>query len=184
MVKEYLEVWKSILKYKEYISRKSFFAFVCVNYFCFLIINGISEFSENQVLHNMIGYLLVLFVLSSILAGIKSMNAIKEGVDWQNTESLTPRMNGYDFLKLLLISIAIGLINFLLALTNDKNTSLNCAYILLIYCVCLIPLSFMIFSLGVIFFKKEVSNSTLLLYFILFLSLSLIIQIFILQFDS
>jgi uncharacterized membrane protein YhaH (DUF805 family) len=177
-MREYLKTWESIFKITEPLSRRNFWIFLVLNYFCFLIINGICELLRIHILYNLTVFLSAVFLLSSILAIIKSMGSKRKGDNGaESTESL---MSISDFVKLVIISIAIGGINFLLALTS-KSTSLNGAYIIFIYCGYLIPTAFIIFLIRTTLLKRKVTNELLLAYFIVFSILSLIIQFVFMQ---
>lgn len=182
-MREYLKTWESIFKITEPLSRRNFWIFLVLNYFCFLIINGISELLRIHILYNLTVFLSAVFLLSSILAIIKILNSKKTIIDENDKESPQPLISIYTFIKLLFISIAIGLINFLMALTIDSG-SLNGAYVVLIYCACLIPFSFIIFLIIAVFFKKRITNESIIIYFIAFLILSLIVQLLFMHLDS
>lgn len=174
---------ESIFKITEPLSRKDFWSFLLLNYFCFLIINGICELSGIGILYNLTGFLSAVFLLLSILT-IKILNSKKTIINEDNTkESLNPLLSIYTFIKLLFISIAIGFINFLMTLTID-SVSINGEYVVLIYCACLIPFSFIISLIIAVFFKKRITNESIRIYFMDILILSLLMQFLLMHLDS
>lgn len=112
MVDEYIKTWKSIFKITQPLTRKDFWIFLVFNYIILLIISGISAFSQIYILFISSSILDVVFVLSTILAIIKLSNNKKMLADGNNLENSQPLVSVKSVVKLLFISIAIGLINF------------------------------------------------------------------------
>jgi hypothetical protein len=168
-------VWESFSKPKKSISERDFWLFIGMNFLISLILNQFPQFLYHV---DTIDITLVLFICTSILAVIKL-----NGISSQKEDSLISYMNRYDYLKLLFISIIIGIMNLPLVLTMYEDTaSINSSLeIIIIYCYCLIPFSFIVFLIIVTFFNKKVTSKSFIIYFVNFLLVSLIVQFLILR---
>jgi hypothetical protein len=196
--KDYCDIWKSMRIVDEPLSRRKYWLFVSVNFLCLIIIFRIMIIFEIDYLFQIF---MLLFILSSFSAGIRRMNDIKKpwfylfipfynfilllekSVNEHDIESLTPRINRYAFLELLSYSIMIGVINLFLPafVYKDNESSLSLFLIISVYSVGMTFLSFMIFPLAAVFFKRKLTNYSLFIYFFLFLFFSVVIQFVFLQ---
>ena len=95
-------------------------------------------------------------------------------------------MNRYDFLKLVLVSIMIGTINFFMAYLlfykSDGFMSAKTPAAVVIYSVCMTFFSIGIFFLKMFFLPFKFSDKILTIYYFYFLLFSLVGQFIFLQY--
>lgn len=169
-------VWESFFKPKKSISKKDFWLFIVVNLLIGLILNQFPQFLYHD---DTIDVTMVLFICTSILAVIKV-----NGISSQKEDTLNFYMNRYDYLKLFLVSIAVGLINlFSLCIIPEKYASYSLFVISLMYSGSMVFLYFIIFLLLVAFLKRKITYDGKLIYFFCFSFFSVIIQFVIIRFE-
>ncbi|MBE0392326.1 DUF805 domain-containing protein [Flavobacterium sp. PL002] len=188
MIEEYLKTWKSFFELESLLSRKNYWVYVSVNFLFLILLIRMLDFLQNEILDQM---LLLIYFLVLISAGIRRMNDIKKrwfyifipfynfvlllekSVNDSNPESFNLLNCVVVFFKLLLYSLVVGVVNFLIGLLGPFNNSAPYKdYIVLIYCVCLIPLFIVLFYLLTIIFKNKITKDSLFSYFLYFLFFS------------
>lgn len=192
-MKEYIEVWNSSFKLGESLSRNNYWAFVCLNFLCLVIIFQIITIFEIDYLFQIF---MILFIFSSFSAGVRRMNDIKKpwfylfipfynfillierSIEENEIQSSTSQISSYSFLLILLYSIIIGVINLLLPALIYKDNEISMYFVLIIsaYSASISLLSFMILALADIFLKNKFTNYNLLIYFMILLLVSVITQ--------
>ncbi|AWG20778.1 hypothetical protein FFWV33_04100 [Flavobacterium faecale] len=176
MIEEYLNTWKTIFKIAEPLSRKNFWIFLVFNYIFFMIVTSIVEFLQLYSLSIAFSWLTIVFSLSTILAIIKILNNKQMPLAENDKANSLPIMDFKFFMKLLLASIMIGVVNGLLILILDSN-SMNLIYILFFYCISLIPISFIVFLIIALRSNKEMTNMSLVNYYLIVLGISCFVNL-------
>lgn len=138
-LKEYIDIWKSIFNVEKLTSKKNSNIFVCINFFCILIICKVSESSESQ---NLITTITILFfVVTFMFASVKS-----------GVPSITTKIQR----KITLGAFSVGLLNIMAVMVRNDFDRFGYG-VLAIFPFCAI--AFPIFSIIIVvlgnFFKKE-----------------------------
>jgi uncharacterized membrane protein YhaH (DUF805 family) len=186
MIKEYyIDTWKSIFKLDETLSRKKFWIFVLANFCLFCTVMTISTDNFQVDFFELIYYP---FIFSTIFVGIRRMNDIRQ--PWYylfvpllniylflqprktelNEQNDTNELNKNkenlslkSFLKIVLVSILIGFLNFMLVFCLDPR-DLNLSYVLLIGAASSIPMSLIIMLLFCVSSKTETTSEKIGIY--------------------
>lgn len=171
MIEEYLNTWKTIFKIAEPLSRKNFWIFLVLNYISLMIVTLIVEFLQLYNLSIAVSCLTIVFYLSTILAIIKIFNNKQMPLSENGIANSLPIIDFKFFMKLLFASIMIGVVNGLLILILNSN-SMNLIYVLFIYCISLIPISFIVFLIIAVRSNKEMTTMSLVNYYLIVLGIS------------